>query len=79
MYNTDVTNGSESVRAASDLEESGLIDKNQKGLIKDLIISGDISMQNMLEKYSRGDTKELEGNQAFSTIVTPPMASYPPY
>ena len=49
-------------RTASDLEESGLIDKSQKGFMKDLIISGDINLQNMLEKYERGDKKELEGN-----------------
>lgn len=48
-------------RTASDLEELGLIDKYQKGYIKDLIISGDAKFQNVLEKYERGDKKELEG------------------
>jgi hypothetical protein len=48
-------------RAASDLEESGIIDKFQKGFIKDLIISGDPSIHSVLDKYRSGDTKELKG------------------
>lgn len=48
-----------SFRAASDLEESGFIDKHQKGLIKDLIISGDVTLQHMLDKYERGERQEL--------------------
>eukprot|EP00981_Chlorochromonas_danica_P006494 scaffold1403_cov180-Ochromonas_danica.AAC.21 len=47
------------LRAASDLEESGFIDKHQKGLIKDLIISGDATLQTLLDKYERGDRQEL--------------------
>ena len=67
------------LRAASDLEEIGLIDRAQKGVLKvhkiwcnvilqwvifsqDLIITGDAELQNALDKYSRGDTSELEGN-----------------
>ena len=38
-----------------------MIDKFQKGYIKDLIISGDSVFQNVLEKYEKGDKKELEG------------------
>ena len=38
-----------------------MIDKYQKGQIKDLIISGDTSFQTILEKYEKGDRKELEG------------------
>lgn len=49
-------------RTASDLEEIGMIDKYQKGYIKDLIISGDSTFQAILEKYEKGDKKELEGN-----------------
>lgn len=39
-----------------------MIDKYQKGYIKDLIISGDSNFQTILEKYEKGDKKELEGN-----------------
>ena len=51
------------VRTASDLEEIGMIDRYQKGQIKDLIISGDTSFQTILEKYEKGDRKELEGGR----------------
>lgn len=47
------------LRAASDLEESGIIDKFQKGVFKDLIISGDTAVQSALEKYEKGDVSEL--------------------
>ena len=48
------------LRTASDLEELGYIDKNQKGVIKDLIISGNADVQKALDKYRTGDQKELE-------------------
>ena len=48
-------------RTASDLEESGMIDRYQKGVIKDMIISGDINLSVVLDKYEKGDTKDLEG------------------
>ena len=48
------------LRTASDLEELGYIDKNQKGVIKDLIISGNADVQKALDKYRLGDHKELE-------------------
>ena len=51
------------LRAASDLEEIGWIDKNQKGVIKDLIISGDSTLRNALDKYENGDAHDLEGMQ----------------
>ena len=51
------------LRAASDLEEIGWIDKNQKGIIKDLIISGDLTLRNALDKYEHGDAHDLEGIQ----------------
>jgi hypothetical protein len=50
-----------SFRTASDLEEWGWIDKSQKGIVKDLIISGNQTIQAALEKFEKGDTKELEG------------------
>ena len=46
-------------RTASDLEELGFIDKAEKGLIKDLIISGDTKLQALLDKYEQGDGQEL--------------------
>ncbi len=48
-------------RTASDLEDSGVIDKYQKGIIKDLIISGDIALQQSLDKCEKGDTSSLTG------------------
>jgi hypothetical protein len=50
-------------RAASDLEEIGMIDKNQKGLIKDLIISGDHTLQAALDKYEKGDACDLQSKR----------------
>lgn len=49
------------LRAASDLEEFGLIDKNQKGVIKDLIISGDAAVQDALDRFHQGDKEHLLG------------------
>ena len=48
------------LRSASDLEERGLIDRFQKGVLKDLIISGEEALQSALESYERGDTFRLE-------------------
>lgn len=55
------------LRSASDLEEKGLIDKSQKGVLKDLIISGDSELQTAIDLYDKGDASELEGkkNQKF--------------
>mmetsp|Transcript_6968 Transcript_6968/g.9264 ORF Transcript_6968/g.9264 Transcript_6968/m.9264 type:complete len:973 (+) Transcript_6968:198-3116(+) len=49
------------LRSASDLEDMGLIDREQKGIVKDLIISGDDALQMALDRYEMGDTSELEG------------------
>jgi len=46
-----------------------MIDKYQKGYIKDLIISGDSTFQAILEKYEKGDKKELEGNAELHFVV----------
>ncbi|CCI47729.1 hypothetical protein ABG067_007318 [Albugo candida] len=46
--------------SASDLEGKGLIDTKQKGVMKDLIISGDEALQKALEKFDAGDTTSLE-------------------
>ena len=50
-------------RTASDLEEWGWIDKTQKGVVKDLIISGNQNLQTALEKFEKGDTSELQGKK----------------
>jgi hypothetical protein len=42
------------------LEDKGLIDGNQKAVLKDLIISGDEELQAALDKYEQGDTATLE-------------------
>ena len=59
------------LRAASDLEEIGWIDKNQKGVIKDLIISGDQTLRNALDKYENGDAGDLEGMSLYNLLLNP--------
>lgn len=49
------------LRAASDLEDAGFINKSQKGMIKDMIISGDSTLRSALDKYENGDSEDLEG------------------
>ncbi|RQM10299.1 hypothetical protein B5M09_000100 [Aphanomyces astaci] len=46
--------------SASDLEEKGFIDRYQKGVLKDLIISGDEKLQKALETFEQGDPTALE-------------------
>lgn len=48
------------LRSASDLEERGVIDRYQKGVLKDLIIAGDASLQEALVKFEDGDPSLLE-------------------
>ena len=43
----------------SDLEDRGIINQQQKGVLKDMIISGDDDLQVALDKYEQGDTSEL--------------------
>ncbi len=50
---------SQRLRSVSDLEERGVIDKSQKGVLKDLIISGDESLQAALDTYEGGDNGPL--------------------
>lgn len=56
------TGGSISVRlrSASELEDRGIIDSNEKTVLKDLIISGDERLQTALDRFESGDTSELE-------------------
>ena len=44
----------------SDLEDRGIIDRQQKGVLKDLIISGDDDLQAALDKWDGGDKSALE-------------------
>lgn len=44
----------------SDLENRGIIDNREKGILKDLIISGDDALQAALDNYEKGDTSAIE-------------------
>ena len=46
-------------RAASDLEDQGLITRIEKGVLKDLIISGDTAFQIAFEKFEQGDKESI--------------------
>lgn len=49
------------LRTASDLEECGIVDKYEKGMLKDHIISGDTELENAIEIYKKsGDTTALK-------------------
>jgi len=48
------------LRSASDLEENGIIDRQQKGVLKDLIIAGDEALQAALDRYEMGDKSSLQ-------------------
>ena len=49
------------LRSASELEEKGLIDRVQKGALKDLILSGDEQLLAALDKFAvEGDAQELK-------------------
>ena len=52
----------------SDLEERGVIDRQQKGVLKDLIISGDDDLQVALDKWDGGDKSAIEN--IVSTLKT---------
>eukprot|EP01035_Chromulina_nebulosa_P022720 gene22720-29415_t len=58
------------LRAASNLEECGIIDKAQKGIIKDLIIGGDPLIQKALDKYESGDPSDLKENKGIIGAYT---------
>ena len=44
----------------SDLQDKGIIDRQQKNILKDLIITGDDALQSALDLYEKGDTSQLE-------------------
>ena len=46
---------------STELEEKGIINRDQKGILKDLIISGqDYEIQHALDRYEQGDATMLE-------------------
>ena len=61
------------------MEEWGWIDKNQKGMLKDLIISGNQVLQTALDKFNSGDSAELQGSYtltSYQKIIYIPFYSY---
>jgi hypothetical protein len=44
----------------SDLEDAGTISREQKSILKDLIIAGDDSVQTAIDRYEAGDASALE-------------------
>jgi len=53
---------SERLLVSTELEEKGIINRDQKGILKDLIISGqDNEIQHALDRYEQGDATMLEG------------------
>lgn len=55
--------------ASSELEEKGVINRDQKGILKDLIISGqDNELQRALDLYEQGDSSVLEGMLQTGTL-----------
>ena len=48
------------LRSASDLEDTGVISREQKAVLKDLLIAGDSNVQSAIDKYESGDAGALE-------------------
>ena len=48
------------LRSASDLEDTGVISREQKTILKDLLIAGDSNVQDAIAKYEKGDPAALE-------------------
>jgi hypothetical protein len=54
---------------SAELEEKGIITRDQKGILKDLIISGqDNEIQDALDRYEQGDATMLEGMLTSGTL-----------
>jgi hypothetical protein len=49
------------LRAVSDLEDKGVIDRVLKGILKDRIISGDKTLEDALDSFEKGNAATLEG------------------
>ena len=48
------------LRSASDLEDIGVINNDQKAILKDLLIAGNDQVQAAIDKYEAGDSSALE-------------------
>ncbi|KAL3929704.1 MAG: hypothetical protein SGARI_004677, partial [Bacillariaceae sp.] len=60
---------SDRLKASTELEEKGVINRDQKGILKDLIISGqDNELQHALDRYEQGDSTVLEGMLQTGTL-----------
>ena len=60
---------SERLLMSTELEEKGIINRDQKGILKDLIISGqDNEIQHALDRYEQGDATMLEGMLMSGTL-----------
>ena len=46
------------------LKARGIIDPHEKGILRDLIVSGDERLQTALDKFEEGDSAELEALMA---------------
>ena len=57
------------LRSASFAEKEGVLDNHQKGIIKDLIISGDERVVHAMDAYQGGDKKELREAAHFKLEV----------
>mmetsp|Transcript_28073 Transcript_28073/g.78722 ORF Transcript_28073/g.78722 Transcript_28073/m.78722 type:complete len:628 (+) Transcript_28073:321-2204(+) len=51
---------SERLKSAAELEEKGVIDREQKAIMKDLLISGNDELQVAIDKYDQGDQSMLQ-------------------
>ena len=49
------------LRSASDLCEEGVITSAQKGVLKDLIITGDMELEKAFQDFERGNSSHLYG------------------
>lgn len=60
---------SERLKVSTELEQKGMIDREQKGILKDLIISGqDNELQHALDLYEQGDAALLEAMLQSGTL-----------
>lgn len=69
MYSIYIKSLSERLLVSAELEEKGIITRDQKGILKDLIISGqDNEIQDALDRYEQGDATMLEGMLTSGTL-----------
>ena len=64
----------------SDLQVKGIIDRQQKNILKDLIITGNDTLQSALDLYKKGDSSQLEDmikSGAIILCILDPHCTYP--